>query len=164
MRQPVPSCDYVWHVSFLIYDEWYGHCRWFGDHRPCEPEQLRYVLPHTLDLVRFVSLRYFPRFVCDRNLFLARLLHSINRPVKPIAYPASLPSFFVSYIPIAACKLIPILVAVALPAPSHAIASPRGVKRSRTPERSGNGLADADQDDGTCALGQAFQFVLSTAL
>ncbi|CAG7967572.1 unnamed protein product [Penicillium salamii] len=38
-------------------------------------------------------------------------------------------------------------VAVALPAPSHAIASPRGVKRSRTPERSGNGLADADQDD-----------------
>jgi len=44
-----PSCDgrssvrpvirYVWHVSFLIYNEWYGGCcRWLGDHRPCELE------------------------------------------------------------------------------------------------------------------------------
>jgi hypothetical protein len=36
-----------------------------------------------------------------------------------------------------------------MPAPSTAEPSPRGVKRSRTPDHSGNGLADGDQDDGT---------------
>lgn len=39
-----------------------------------------------------------------------------------------------------------------MPAPSTAEPSPRGVKRSRTPDHSGNGLADGDQDDGTCAI------------
>ncbi|KAJ5794120.1 Chromatin-remodelling complex RSC SWI/SNF subunit Rsc7/Swp82 [Penicillium paradoxum] len=38
-------------------------------------------------------------------------------------------------------------VSVALPAHSHAIASPRGIKRSRTPEHGGNGHAEGDQDD-----------------
>ncbi|KAJ5429621.1 Chromatin-remodelling complex RSC SWI/SNF subunit Rsc7/Swp82 [Penicillium cf. griseofulvum] len=38
-------------------------------------------------------------------------------------------------------------VSVALPAHSHAIASPRGVKRSRTPDRMGNGHVEGDQDD-----------------
>lgn len=35
----------------------------------------------------------------------------------------------------------------ALPAPSPADPSPRGIKRSRTPDHSGNGQADGDQDD-----------------
>ncbi|KAJ5158737.1 Chromatin-remodelling complex RSC SWI/SNF subunit Rsc7/Swp82 [Penicillium coprophilum] len=38
-------------------------------------------------------------------------------------------------------------VSVALSAHSHAIASPRGVKRSRTPDRMGNGHVERDQDD-----------------
>ncbi|OQE31106.1 hypothetical protein PENFLA_c002G01524 [Penicillium flavigenum] len=38
-------------------------------------------------------------------------------------------------------------VSVALPAHSHAIASPRGVKRSRTPDHMGNGHAEGGQDD-----------------
>lgn len=38
-----------------------------------------------------------------------------------------------------------------MPAPSPAGPSPRGVKRSRTPDHGGNGLMDGDQDDGTCA-------------
>ncbi|KAJ5490089.1 Chromatin-remodelling complex RSC SWI/SNF subunit Rsc7/Swp82 [Penicillium expansum] len=38
-------------------------------------------------------------------------------------------------------------VSVALPAHSHAIASPRGVKRSRTPDHMGNGHVERDQDD-----------------
>jgi hypothetical protein len=39
-----------------------------------------------------------------------------------------------------------------MPTPSTADPSTRGVKRSRTPDHSGNGLADGDQDDGTCAI------------
>ncbi|KUM57516.1 hypothetical protein ACN42_g9674 [Penicillium freii] len=38
-------------------------------------------------------------------------------------------------------------VSVALPAHSPAIASPRGVKRSRTPDHMGNGHVERDQDD-----------------
>ncbi|KAJ5561955.1 hypothetical protein N7461_000716 [Penicillium sp. DV-2018c] len=38
-------------------------------------------------------------------------------------------------------------VSAALPAPSHAVASPRGVKRSRTPEHSGNGHSGRHHDD-----------------
>lgn len=52
-------------------------------------------------------------------------------------------------------KLIPLLVSVALPAHSHAIASPRGVKRSRTPDRMGNGHGQGGQDDGTWGSGKA---------
>jgi len=73
-------------------------------------------------------------------------------------YLSSLPLFFVYSFPITAFKLIPLLVAVALPAPSHAIASPRGVKRSRTPEHRGNGHAEGDRDDGMCG-GEAFSNV-----
>lgn len=47
-------------------------------------------------------------------------------------------------------KLMPLLVSV-MPAPSPAEPSPRGVKRSRTPDRGGNGQTEGDQDDGTCA-------------
>jgi hypothetical protein len=53
-------------------------------------------------------------------------------------------------------KLIPLLVSVALPAHSHAIASPRGVKRSRTPDHMGNGHAEGGQDDGTWGSGKTF--------
>ncbi|KAJ5279807.1 hypothetical protein N7478_005179 [Penicillium angulare] len=35
----------------------------------------------------------------------------------------------------------------ALPVPSHAEATPRGIKRTRTPDRSGNGHTAGDQDD-----------------
>lgn len=49
-------------------------------------------------------------------------------------------------------KLIPPLVS-GLPAPSPAEPSPRGVKRSRTPDHSGNGHTEGDQDDGTCVMG-----------
>ena len=49
------------------------------------------------------------------------------------------------------CKLIPLLVST-MPAPSTGDPSPRGVKRSRTPDHSGNGLGDGDHDDGTCAI------------
>ncbi|KAJ5301868.1 hypothetical protein N7508_006731 [Penicillium antarcticum] len=38
-------------------------------------------------------------------------------------------------------------VSVVLPAQSHPISSPRGVKRSRTPEHSGNGHVEGDLDD-----------------
>lgn len=47
-------------------------------------------------------------------------------------------------------KLIPLLVSV-MPAPSPAEQSPRGIKRSRTPDHIGNGTIGGDQDDGTCA-------------
>lgn len=46
-----------------------------------------------------------------------------------------------------------LLVSGIMPAPSPAETSPRGVKRSRSPERSGNGQAEGDQDDGMCAPG-----------
>lgn len=45
---------------------------------------------------------------------------------------------------------MPLLVSV-MPAPSPAEPSPRGVKRSRTPDHGANGQTDGDQDDGTCA-------------
>lgn len=48
-------------------------------------------------------------------------------------------------------KLMPRLVSV-LPVPSPAEATPRGIKRTRTPDRSGNGHTEGDQDDGTCAM------------
>lgn len=52
-----------------------------------------------------------------------------------------------------AFKLIPPLVS-GLPAPSPAEPSPRGTKRSRTPDHSGNGHTEGDQDDGTCLMGR----------
>lgn len=48
---------------------------------------------------------------------------------------------------------MPLLVSV-LPVPSPAEATPRGIKRTRTPDRSGNGHTEGDQDDGMCAMGR----------
>ncbi|KAJ5122648.1 hypothetical protein N7526_009585 [Penicillium atrosanguineum] len=62
---------------------------------------------------------------------------------SPLAYVLS---FFLS----PSFKLMPLLVSV-MPAPSPAEPSPRGVKRSRTPDHGGNGQTEGDQDDGTCA-------------
>lgn len=60
-----------------------------------------------------------------------------------------------------AFKLIPPLVSV-LPAPSPAEPSPRGIKRSRTPDHSGNGHTEGDQDDGTCVMGWECVVMLSS--
>lgn len=54
---------------------------------------------------------------------------------------------------------MPLLVSV-LPVPSPAEATPRGIKRTRTPDRSGNGNTEGDQDDGMCAMGRHFAWHL----
>lgn len=55
---------------------------------------------------------------------------------------------------------MPLLVSV-MPAPSPAEPSPRGVKRSRTPDHGGNGHTEGDQDDGTCAWERILSSYLS---
>jgi hypothetical protein len=55
---------------------------------------------------------------------------------------------------------MPPLVSV-LPAPFPAEPSPRGVKRSRTPDHSENGHTQGDQDDGTCTMDEECVVMLS---
>lgn len=54
---------------------------------------------------------------------------------------------------------MPLLVSV-MPVPSPAEATPRGIKRTRTPDRSGNGHTEGDQDDGMCAMGRQLPGIL----
>lgn len=109
-------------------------------------------------LLSFGYLFYF--ISVYRNLFLAHLLSHIDGALQwnSIFLPIVLSLW--DSCPVTAFKLIPLLVSVALPAHSHAIANPRGVKRSRTPEHR-NGHAEGDQDDGTCAARRPCQYVLS---
>jgi len=84
----------------------------------------------------------FPFFFCD----FPQIVCAHICPFVSICIWTSLPFLSPTF------KLIPPLVS-GLPAPSPAEPSPRGVKRSRTPDHSGNGHTEGDQDDGTCVMG-----------
>lgn len=162
LRPSWPSrfSNYVWHASHPLDDERSGRgCRRVGYHRPGKPEQFRYVLDSLFSLPLKCVL-VLPRFTPGRVLVFLRSMFGFYHVATHVsrATPRTTPRprshlICLSYLNTHHLlpKLMPRLVSV-LPVPSPAEATPRGIKRARTPDRSGNGHTEGDQDDGTCAM------------